>query len=191
MLTNVALEDANGKFTIAKGKQLQLVGGADRHSCRPRSAAAAGLLIAGPTKVGGTVKINAGTNLALIHPGSLDGNATINGTGSMVWSGGSFSGNVNLSTVGGVTMYPTYVKYVRNVNGGSLASSLRITVPTKIVAGTKTAVNTFELANSKLIFASTVTVPNFVKFSNGELINTGTMTFAPASVGGSTATASS
>ena len=52
----------------------------------------------------------------------------------------------------GLTVYPTMIKYVRNLNGGSTPSTLPITAKTTFVAGTKTAVNRIDLGNSTLTF---------------------------------------
>ena len=99
VLNMVSLENTGaGSITIAKGKDLQLVGGAPATLAGTSISGGGRLLIASPMKVSGTVKINAGTTLAMIDRGSLDGTAVIGGTGSMVWAGGSLSGNVTLST---------------------------------------------------------------------------------------------
>ncbi len=183
-LNMVSLENTGaGSITIAKGKQLQLTGGSPATLTSTSVSGGGRLLIATPTKVSGTVKINAGTNLAMIHPGSLDGTATVGGTGSMVWSGGSISGKVTISTVAGLTVYPTMIKYVRNLNGGSTPSAVTITAKTTFVAGTKTAVNRIDLGNSTLTFSGATTIPTYVELYGGNLLNTGTMTINPGSGG--------
>ena len=175
--------EGSAAISIAKGKQLQLVGGAPASLAGTSISGGGRLLVASPVKVSGTVKINAGTNLAMIHPGSLDGTATIAGTGSMVWSGGSISGKVTISTVAGLTIYPTMVKYVRNLNGGSTPSAVTITAKTTFVAGTKTAVNKIDLGSSTLTFSGATTIPTYVELFGGTLLNTGTMTINPGSAG--------
>jgi hypothetical protein len=184
VMNMVSLENTGaGSLTIAKGKQLQLLGGSPATLAGTSVSGGGRLFIATPTKVSGTVKINAGTNLAMIRPGSLNGNAIIGGTGSMVWSGGSISGTVTISTVAGLTIYPTEIKYVSNINGSSTPSSLRITAKTTFVPGTKAAVNRLDLGQSTLTLAGTTTIPNFVEFYNGTLVNTGTLTINPGAGG--------
>ena len=179
VLNMVSLINNGGTVTIPPAKQLQLTGGAPATLASTAVGGGGRLLIAAPTKVSGTVKINAATNIALIDRGSLDGTAIISGTGSAIWAGGSISGAVTLSTVAGVTITPTWVKYLRNINGGAVPSTLRITVPTKVVAGTKTAINKIDLGWSRLTLAGTTSVAGYVEFFGGELVNTGTITFAP------------
>jgi hypothetical protein len=184
-LNMVALtNEGTASLTIAKGKTLSVGGGAPSSLLGTSISGGGRLLISSPTKVSGTIKVNAGTNLALIDRGSLDGTATLSGTGSMIWTGGSLSGKVTISTVAGLTIYPTMVKYVRNINGGSTPSALIITAKTTFLAGTKTAVNKIDLGNSTLTFSGATTVPNYVELSGGTLLNTGTMTINPGSTGG-------
>ena len=74
---------------MAKGKTPQLLGGAPMTLAGTSISGGGRLLIASPMKVSGTVKVNAGTTLAMIYRGFLDGNAIIGGTGTMGWAGGS------------------------------------------------------------------------------------------------------
>ena len=82
----------------------------------------------------GTVAVGAATRVLLNDHGSIDGTATLSGAGRLGWTGGGFSGSVTVATTGGVVVYPTAPKYLYNVNGGSVPSRLRITVPTTFVA---------------------------------------------------------
>ena len=188
VLTMISLENLGGTVSIATGKQLQLIGGAPATLASTSISGGGRILIAAPAKVSGTVRINAGSNLALIEPGSLNGNAIIGGAGALVWSGGGISGNVTLSTAAGVTVFPTAVKYVRNVNGGSVPSALRITVPTRLLPGTRTAVDRIDLGRSTLSLAGVTSVGNDVDLFGGRLVNTGIVTVAPGTGGSVTRT---
>jgi hypothetical protein len=141
------------------------------------------LTIAAPTAVSGTITVGSKTALRLMAGGSLNGTATIGGTGTMPWVGGSLSGNVTVSASGGVPISGTDHKVIANVNGGSTTSSVTLKSHVTIASGTSANADYVDLGSSKLTLASSTTVGNYSVLYGGTLVNTGSLTINPGSTG--------
>jgi hypothetical protein len=142
------------------------------------------LTVAAPTAVSGTITVGTGTKLVLAaHFGSLDGNATIAGAGSVQWTGGSVSGKVTVTATGGTSITGTDSKYVANVNGGSVPSTLTLKSKTTIGAGTSADTNDISVGQSTLNLNAPSSVGDQVDIYAGTVVNTSTLTVNPGSKG--------
>jgi fibronectin-binding autotransporter adhesin len=182
LLSGVAYQASGGSTSVARGRVLRV-------SLAPSSLTATSitgggaLAVDAPTAAGGTIGLGAGTVLALQPGGSVDGTATIGGSGSLSWTGGALSGRLTVTTTGGVSVSGPDIKYVRNIGGGRTPSAVTIRSRTAVAAGTKTKHDRIDLGSSTLALASTTSVANFVDLAYGSLVNTGSLTIA-AGTGG-------
>jgi hypothetical protein len=140
------------------------------------------LAVDSPTAASGTITIGLHTRLGLGSHGSLDGTATLAGTGALTWTGGSISGNVTVSTSGGVAISGTDTKTVANIGGGSTPSKLTLRAPTTIAAGTSKAHDFVVVGSSVLTLASSTSAGAFTDFDNGTVANRGTLSLARGKV---------
>lgn len=124
-----------------------------------------------PSAVSGTVRLAGTTRLALGDHGSLDGDATLGGSGSLLWTGGALSGDVTLAQGGGTAVSGPSDKVIANVGGGSTPSKVITTAPMTIAAGTSKAHDVIDIGSSRLLLEAATSAGAFTEFTNGLLDN--------------------
>lgn len=181
-LDGVSYLTTGGTTSIAAGRTLQLLSAPS--TLAGTSVSGGGTLgVSAPTAVSGTTTIGTGTTLALATRGSLDGTATIGGAGRTLWTGGWVSGKVTLATNGGVAASGGDPKGVANVNGGATPSSLTITAPFSLAAGTAAHHDTVDVGQSTLNLTGTTTLAADTDLTDGIVRNTGKLTVTAGSGG--------
>jgi hypothetical protein len=174
-LDGVSYLTTGGTTSIAAGRTLDLLSAPS--ALTGTSVSGGGTLdVSAPTAVSGTNTIGTGTTLALAAHGSLDGTSTIGGAGRTAWTGGWVSGKVTLATSGGVAASGSDPKGVANVDGGATPSSLTITAPLSIAAGTADHHDTLDVGQSTLTLTSTTTLAANTDLTDGTVRNTGRLT---------------
>jgi hypothetical protein len=171
---------STGTTTIAAGRELLLDGGATGLQDDAVINGGGTLTVETPMTLKGTDSVVGSTHLVLNHRGSLNGTATLNGGGSLHWTGGNFSGAVTVALGGGTRISNTGVpandfKGIVNINGGSTASKVTFKTAVTFAAGTAAQPDSLNLGTSTLVLAGTTTVGNHVEFYSGKLVNTGTL----------------
>ncbi|HWU20168.1 MAG TPA: hypothetical protein VN088_01485, partial [Nocardioides sp.] len=181
-LSGVAYQATGGSTTIATGRTLEL----DLAPSALASTTVTGggtLRVVAPTAASGTSTVGSATTLALVPSGSLDGTATLSGAGRVTWTGGSLSGSLTLATAGGVRVSGPDPKYVANVGGGSVPSTVVVKAPLSLAAGTTIHHDLIDVGQSTLTLAGATTLANLTELANGKVRNTGHLTVAAGSTG--------
>jgi hypothetical protein len=184
VLGGVAYQGSGGTTSVARGRTLQLSGGA-RGSLASTTVGVGGTLaVADPTTVRGTIRVGSGSRLNLRAGGSLDGTATIAGAGSLPWTGGAVTGDVTVTVGGGVPISGIDHKFVANVGGGSTPSKLNVETHASLASGTSAQHDYLSIeGQSTLTLASSTTIGNFTEIYSGKLINAGSLHVKPGTSG--------
>jgi hypothetical protein len=161
---------------IASGRTLKLIGGAPGKLDDATINGGGHLAVNTPVAVDHSVKLVAPTKLVLGDHGSLDGDATFGGAGSIGWTAGTLSGHPVLGASGGTAISGPDQKVVANIGGGSTPSQVRLDAPTTIAAGTSNAHDVINLGASTLVLAAHTTAGAFTDFSGGTVDNADKLT---------------
>lgn len=176
-LASIAYQDHRGTTSVAAGQQLQLAHGPQSVLTGTHIAGGGTLQLGGATKVTGQLAVTDGTTIALVPGGTIDGSATVSGSGAMQWTGGSMSGDVTLGPTEGVAISGTATKSITPPSGGG-TSSVDVRTALSFAPGTSSAHDYLDLGSATLTLDGDTTVPAFVEINGGAVVNNGTVTVA-------------
>lgn len=179
---------SSGITAVAPGHTLSLTGGAPGTFTGGTITGGGRISIATPTALNGTVTVAKPTQVLLGTHGTLDGSATLAGTGGLTWTGGSMSGRLTLSPQAGIAVSGADLKVIANIGGGGTPSVVRITVPTSVAAGRANAHDEISIGSSTLDLASSTDAGAFADFASGTTLNHGTLALHSGPVFASTYT---
>lgn len=183
-LVGVSYLAAKGTTSIAPGSELQLTEDAPSSLSDTTITGGGMLTVLDPTKIAKTVTVDSGTTLNLgPADGAFNGTGTISGAGSMLWTGGSLSGHLTIGPTGGLTLTGPDTKTVGTIHGGEKGSTINVTAPMTMAAGTETSPNRLDAGRSSMTFSGTTDINAYAELASGTLTNTGTFTIAPGASG--------
>jgi hypothetical protein len=173
---------STAKTQIASGRTLSLIDGAPGTLTDATITGGGHLAVNTPVAVSGTVNLSGTTKLVLGDHGSLDGDATFGGAGSIGWTGGALSGHPVLAATGGTSISGTDQKVIANIGGGSTPSNVQLDAPTTIAAGASSAHDVINLGSSTLVLAAHTTAGAFTDFAGGTLADAAKLTIDAGTV---------
>jgi hypothetical protein len=178
--------DNTGKISVASGQEL-LLNDAPATFATGTSVTGAGgtTVIQEPVTASGTLTVGAKATLDLHQNGSVDGIASIAGSGALHWTGGSVSGKIGVASTVPVTISGAVDHAVVN-RPDEAVSVLTTHGPVKIAAGTSTTTDSVDVGEGdQWVNAGTLTVPKNASLGASSccgptpgIDNTGTMTVA-------------
>jgi len=179
VLNGVAYRATGGSTSIAKGAELQLIGGPQGALADTTVKGGGRLTINDPVDLSGTETLSGASAIRLIGTrGSLGGTATVAGSGTFQWQGGSLSGDLTFAN-GRVALSGANPKTIANVAGGSQPSAVQVSAPFSMAKAKAKHHNVLSIGSSTLTLAGESTLLANAELDGGTLVNTGSLIIDP------------